>query len=183
MTTDTRPLLYLDIDGVIAVQGRRGRPPAGSGSGAGWRHCSVWPSPLAVPADVWIRPEWDFWARTLLQHADIVWASTWRGEASRVMAPLIGLPDDLEVLSFDSWRTEGGLFGKTACVAGHAAGRPFVWIDDRIGDVDREWLASQEGVGEHLTISPDTEVGFTAKDFEFAVAWLNYGRHHTLEED
>jgi hypothetical protein len=55
-----------------------------------------------------------------------------------------------------------------------AAGRPFVWLDDEITDVDRRWVA-----GHHperaLFQRVDPYVGLTDAEFSAVRRWLGHG--------
>ncbi|WP_370084912.1 HAD domain-containing protein [Streptacidiphilus sp. MAP12-16] len=107
-----RPLLYLDIDGVLNPVCPR---PEGEFTAHQVHGCSVLIS--ARHAD---------WLRELAQVYELVWASTWEAYANRCIAPLLGLPD-LPVVPVG--RQPGGDW---LPIVRHAAGRPFAWVDDLI---------------------------------------------------
>ena len=62
-------------------------------------------------------------------------------EANTEISPRIGLPA-IPVIDFpdvsDDWRT--GLHWKTRYLVAWAAGRPFIWLDDELTDIDRAWV-------------------------------------------
>ena len=101
-----RPLLFLDIDGVLNP---------------------VLPTDGFTAHDIL-----DFtvllslthanWLRELSSTYELVWATTWEHEANRHIAPLLELPQ-LPVLDLFSGR-------KWAPILRYAAGRPFAWVDD-----------------------------------------------------
>lgn len=139
-----RPLLMLDVDGVLnpfAV--RPGTIPPGFA-----RHTI-----LGYP--VLLTPRHGEWLRPMLQRFELVWATTWEHDANRLIAPIVGLPEDARVVRFGSIERIGDW--KIDAVAALAGDRPLAWIDDELGsDADR-WaharpfptllLRSDPGVG------------------------------------
>lgn len=73
-----RPLLLLDIDGVLSPTGRSVPHPHA-------RHATD-------DHDVVIHPNHGAWLATLSATFDLVWATTWGERANAVYAPLLGLP-------------------------------------------------------------------------------------------
>jgi hypothetical protein len=101
---------------------------------------------------------------------DLVWASTWGADANRLIAPILGLPSDLPVISLPepsvlmsrrSWKVER--------IVEWVDHRPFAWFDDEINRPTRLWLAGQDTVGPHLAHRVPAEVGLTDADFD--VLW------------
>jgi hypothetical protein len=104
-----RPLLFLDVDGVLAlwdpiVDVDHVRPAGPTGL------------PVLVPVGTAGR------LQRLAACFDVVWATAWGTDAPEFLAPLLGVGADWPVLDFDLY--------KWAAVCDHAAGRPFAWIDD-----------------------------------------------------
>ncbi|MEU9112444.1 HAD domain-containing protein [Streptomyces sp. NPDC048483] len=123
----TRPLLFLDIDGVLNP---------------------VLPSPGFTAHDlldhtVLLSVDHADWLRELSATYDLVWATTWEHHANTHIAPLLGLPE-LPVVEFtghpgrpDDPQFEGPeslLARKWAPLLRHAAGQPFAWVDDVMPD-------------------------------------------------
>lgn len=93
-------------------------------------------------------------------------------EANEVVAPLIGLLW-LPVLE---WPDTGeaaprGLHGKTRALVERAGGRPFIWVDDEIGPMDRQWVAAGHP-GPALLRRIDPARGLADPDFGVLAAWL-----------
>lgn len=134
-----RPLLYLDVDGPLnpfAAKPQR-RPPGYVTIRVPWeggiqqRLLRVWLNPEHGPA-------------LLDLGFDLCWATTWMDLANRWIGPVLGLPE-LPFVDFgDALFAErpDGVHWKTARVVEHAAGRPFAWIDDELGDPDHTYVAA-----------------------------------------
>jgi hypothetical protein len=102
----------------------------------------------------------------------LVWATTWMGEANEVIAPRLGLPE----LPLVTWPDEDdppvrGLHWKTAALVRWAAGRPFVWLDDEIADIDRWWVAEAHPAPALLR-RVDPLVGLAETDFRAVRDWV-----------
>ncbi|RKE22852.1 HAD domain-containing protein [Streptomyces sp. TLI_171] len=122
-----KPLLYLDVDGVLNP---------------------VFPHPddgfdphTLLGYSVLLSPRHGEWLRELAAHYELVWATTWEEQANAHIAPLLGLPE-LPVVVFSGYVPQPGdprvplmeLFSahKWAPILRHAQGRPFAWVDDCI---------------------------------------------------
>lgn len=173
-----RPLLYLDVDGVLnPYAAKRTRRPDGYVT-----HRLLPPSWIAQreeagpphrlkPLRVWLNPGHGPKLLTLAEHFELWWATTWEHEANTHIGPLIGLPE----LPVVEWQTRHqfspeGLYFKTAELVEHAAGRPFVWLDDEIGDRDRAYVkcVHRAPVLLHWV---DPAKGLLDDDFEALKAW------------
>ncbi|WP_377272613.1 HAD domain-containing protein [Peterkaempfera sp. SMS 1(5)a] len=132
-----KPLLYLDIDGVL----NPARPDPYDGFDA---H-------TLLGYTVLLSAGHGRWLRELAVCYELVWATTWEDDANLHIAPLLGLPV-LPVVRLSGYRPQPGdprvplmeLFSarKWAPILRHAAGRPFAWLDDVIPPrlVRRSWL-------------------------------------------
>ncbi|WP_200881386.1 hypothetical protein [Nocardia otitidiscaviarum] len=83
------------------------------------------------PLRVWLNPSHGPALLALADRFELVWATTWEHDANTYIAPVIGLPE-LPVVEWQTTKRFGpdGIFFKTEELVAHAAGRPFVWIDD-----------------------------------------------------
>jgi hypothetical protein len=136
--TRTAPVLFLDVDGPLLPFGGPAPVPAGSGRPSG----APRGNPLLSRLDLGLGP------RLLALGCDLVWATTWQDEANEVLAPRLGLPR-LPVVRWPEHADAGlpaGLHWKTPALVAWAADRPFVWVDDEIGPMDRLWVDAQHQV-------------------------------------
>lgn len=111
--------------------------------------------------------------RLLSLGCELVWATGWEDDANDVISPRVGLPP-LPVLawSFDTAASRpAGLHWKTRDLVAWASGRPFVWVDDEISPVDRDWVAL-DYAGPALLHRIDSHVGLTEADLAVIERWL-----------
>ncbi|WP_328494948.1 hypothetical protein OHS59_20975 [Streptomyces sp. NBC_00414] len=181
-----RPVLFLDVDGPLIPFGpsagsRLPGPPASDSAGRPAPAPSIVPAsgnPLLGRLDPTVGP------RLSALGCDLVWASTWLDDANEVVAPRIGLPTSLPVVrwpdtSADASMSTGvsveegprGLHWKTRHIVEWAGGRPFIWVDDEIGAMDRLWVDAQHR-GESLLHRVDPGRGLADDDFAVLADWL-----------
>ncbi|MFF3613760.1 hypothetical protein [Streptomyces sp. NPDC002580] len=177
-----RPVLFLDVDGPLIPFGTPSNPASGPASGPG-----RFPSP-ASEADpdrgnpLTGRLDPSVGLRLTGLGCELVWATTWMDEANRSVGPRIGLPrlrvvewpetsDDEGPRSAHGARVPRGLHWKTPALVEWADGRPFIWVDDEIGPVDRLWVDARYE-GPSLLHRVDPAVGLGEDDFSVLTEWL-----------
>jgi len=106
-----RPLLFLDVDGVIVV-------------GVGY-----------VPGGTGAR------VRELANRFDLVWATGWEHRANTHLLSPLGLSEELPTLTFDGKARFGSSTWKTKPVKAYAGDRPIAWLDDNFVARHELWAA------------------------------------------
>ncbi|MFC4059932.1 HAD domain-containing protein [Planomonospora corallina] len=163
---DARPLLLLDVDGPLNPYAAEPRPDGYTAHlmrPLGWEDQ---PGPLRVL----LNP--GHGAALLALPYELVWATTWRHEANAWIAPRLGLPC-LPVVEWHElhWAARGdGVHWKTRQLVDWADGRAFAWVDDEIGEADREYVAACHPAPA-LLHRVDPAVGLLAEDFALLGDW------------
>lgn len=157
--------VYLDVDGVINAVTLADQPAWG------------WSTPLArVAVDGWpitYSPDLVDALNDLAARDDVViyWLTTWNTRAAELLAPALGINGTTwEVLGReDQYSSEHRLhWWKLPAIRRHVEStKPdvAVWIDDDIS-FDAEAIAWAATVEHLLTISPRTDRGLTAAEFD-----------------
>ncbi|WP_067178173.1 HAD domain-containing protein [Microtetraspora niveoalba] len=163
MTTSARPLVLLDVDGVLN--------PFHRPSSRFARHeCVVDGHTYQVLLNG--RHGTELRGLTEDTGAELVWATTWEENANEEIGPRLGLPR-LPVIKVTAGApaADGTLF-KTGPVAEYVRGRPFVWFDDELTSADWEYLTGHPDVGDFLLIEVDPRSGLSGCDIDRARDWL-----------
>lgn len=170
----SRPLLLLDIDGVVNAY--RFRPGVSHLPADAYGDLTA----LDVPSDsegvfrFWTSPALVAELAALATGGDVevAWLTTWQDQANVHAGPAVGLPW-LPVAARSGKVSDSGWKARAACEA-LQLGRPLIWVDDEeIGPRQRVEFAAS-GVP-HQLIVPDPQVGLTRGDVaamrRFVTAW------------
>ncbi|MEV5315854.1 hypothetical protein [Streptomyces sp. NPDC052610] len=166
-----RPLLYLDVDGPLnPYAAKPQRRPEGYATHRmkpeGWIAQHPGRPPAAVkPLRVWLNAAHGPRLLELGERYELVWATTWGAEANTFISPVLGLPE-LPVVAWPVMHDAGpdGTFWKTRHLVAHAAGRPFAWVDDELGERDEAFVAVRHA-GVALLRHVDPRLGLRDDDF------------------
>jgi hypothetical protein len=155
---DKRPLLMVDIDGVISLFGfQMGSHPDGCfHSIDGIPHFL---SSQAAQHLLALRPSYE-----------LVWASGWEEKANEYLPHLLGMPA-LAHLSFERSVGKANAHWKLDAIEAHADGRPLAWIDDAFNDACHTWADQRQAPTLLVQTLPDT--GLTLREAETLHAWAH----------
>jgi len=126
-----RPVLALDVDGVISLFGFEEPPeqaPCRFRLIDGMAHC------ISIEAGERLR--------RLSPHYELVWATGWEDRANESLCHLLGI-DLLPVIRFGRDARFGSAHWKLGPIAEFAASRPLAWIDDSLDDECHEWARAR----------------------------------------
>lgn len=152
-----RPLLMVDIDGVISLFGA-GRPDSTRGS---LHSIDGIPHFLSFSA-----------AAHLLALADLyelVWCSGWEEKANEYLPHLLGLPGPLPYLSFDRSVGRANAHWKLDAIDSYAGDRPLAWIDDAHDADCHEW--AERRPAPTLLVGTAPQTGLTAREAALLENW------------
>jgi hypothetical protein len=146
VTRDPRPLLLVDVDGVLSLFGpgtdRTGCVPA---LVEGIPHF-LSPSAAAVLARIAPRFE-------------CVWCTGWRDRAERHLPHLLGLPGGWAHLELTGTPVPGAHWKLAAIDAFAGHDRALAWIDDAHDERCHAWAATRPGPTLLVTTEPETGLG------------------------
>jgi hypothetical protein len=121
---DPRPLLLIDIDGVVCPL----IDTVGAADAAGFR------SETLGTSRVWISDAIGARLRDLGSMFQLVWCTAWQVRAAEFIGPRLGLPA-MPVIRFGDETPDEGHWKWTAIDA-FVGDRPFAWIDDELDETD-----------------------------------------------
>lgn len=151
-----RPLLMVDIDGVISLFG----PPGDRGSEGSFRAIDGIPHFLSSVAATHLLG--------LSEDFDLVWASGWEEKAEEYLPHLLGLPAGLPFLRFARGQGAGRSIDghwKLDAIDAYAGDRPLAWIDDAFDRSCHAW--AEQRPAPTLLVETDPSLGLTSRE-----AWL-----------
>lgn len=108
-------------------------------------------------------------------NAQLAWATTWNQHANVLVSPLVGLPQDLPGVMFtpdDRWGVSGGTYWKTKRVVRDTGDRRFVWFDDEVTRIDRQYVDLAKGTGHSRSLHVSQGTGLRDNHFDFARTFL-----------
>jgi HAD domain in Swiss Army Knife RNA repair proteins len=154
-----RPILFLDVDGVISLFGfgRHAPPPGAFHSIDGIIHC--------------IGDRMAERLGRLAERFELVWATGWEEKANEYLPGILGLDRELPVLSFDGRAVFGSAHWKLGAIDAYAGDRPAAWIDDFVDDECRAW-AERRGAPT-LIVEAESAIGLTEEHVEALLGWAD----------
>jgi HAD domain in Swiss Army Knife RNA repair proteins len=147
-----KPLLFVDIDGVLSLFGFRSdsRPPGS------WINVDGVPHLISATASEHLH--------RLASLFDLVWCTGWEEKANEHLLRTLMLAAPLPFLTFrqalpDASQASGARHWKLAAIEAHADQRPLAWIDDAHDDGCRAWAAARRAAT--LLVATEPPVGLT----------------------
>ncbi len=153
----TRPLLAVDVDGVISLFGYDEAPPPSEARLElvdGVLHCIS----LRVGERL----------QRLAEVFDLIWATGWEDKANFYLLLMLGL-EELPHLTFDGAARFGSAHWKLGPLDEYARGRAIAWIDDNLDDSCYRW--ARERSEPTLLVPTDPAVGLQEAETEALLAW------------
>jgi hypothetical protein len=156
-TNSHKPLLLVDIDGVISLFG--GAQLASKGGSFhsidGMFHF------LSSTAAAHLL--------TLHEQFELVWCSGWEEKANEHLPHLLGLPPALPYLRFERAVGHANAHWKLAAIDDFAGERALAWIDDALNEACHEWAAARSAPT--LLVETAPEHGLTDGETELLIGW------------
>ncbi len=156
----SKPLLMVDIDGVISLFGASSEGARGSVDGS-FHSIEGIPHFLSVTAAAHLLE--------LSEEFELVWASGWEEKANEHLPHLLGMPKGMPFLRFERAVGRSNAHWKLDAIGTYAAGRPLAWIDDAFNPACHAWAS--ERVSPTLLVQTNPQVGLTEAEALRLVAW------------
>jgi hypothetical protein len=152
-----RPLLAVDVDGVISLFGFDEPPSQGAARFElidGMVHCIS----LAVGERL----------LRLNECFEMIWATGWEEKANDYLPNLLGLPE-LPVLHFKGAARFGSAHWKLEPLENYSKGRAVAWIDDSFDESCYEW--ARQRAHPTLLVATESAIGLEEAHTEALIAW------------
>jgi hypothetical protein len=154
----TRPLLLIDVDGVISLFGfDHAAPPAGRYQ-------------LVDGITHYLSNTAGDYLRRLDEQFELAWCTGWEEKANDYLPLALGLEGPLPHVVFDPDERPTQAHWKLDGIDRHVEpSRPLAWIDDAHDDGCRSWAVARPGPT--LLITTDPAVGLTEAEVERLLEW------------
>jgi len=157
-----RPVLALDVDGVISLFGFD--DPLESSPGRfhlidGMAHC--------IPEGIGDR------LRRLSKRYEVIWATGWEDRANDRLPDILGLPGELPFLTFDGRARFGTAHWKIEAIDRYAGERPLAWVDDCLDESCHAWASERSAPT--LLVVTEPQRGLEDEHVETLLDWARAG--------
>src|ERR1700679_260144 len=153
----SRPILAVDVDGVISIFGFEEPPPGDEARFElidGMVHC------ISLLA-----------GKRLLRLAEdyeLVWATGWEDRANDYLPNILGVPE-LPHLTFDGAARFGSAHWKLCPLDEYCEGRAMAWVDDNFDESCYEWARARPEPT--LLVPTEAHLGLEEAQTEALTAW------------
>jgi hypothetical protein len=154
-----KPLLLVDVDGVISLFGfDPSDPPEGR-----FQFVDGIAHYLSATAGGHLRD--------LAETFDLAWCTGWEEKANEYLPFALGLPGPLPLVSFDACDRPAGAHWKLAGIGAYDIdpGRPLAWLDDAHDEHCTAWASERSGPTLLVTTAP--AVGITTEHVAALTDW------------
>jgi hypothetical protein len=159
---EQRPVLAVDVDGVISLFGFEGPIEESGGRFHLIDGMAHYISDVAAAQ-----------LRRLAEVYELVWATGWEDRANDYLPRLLGLPGELPCLRFDGRARFGTAHWKLDAIDEYANARPLAWIDDSLDESCHAWAAAREAPT--LLVPTESHIGITDAHTEALLSWARDG--------
>ncbi|HWW67983.1 MAG TPA: hypothetical protein VNY83_08370 [Solirubrobacterales bacterium] len=152
-----RPILAVDVDGVISLFGFDEPPDRAEARFElidGMVHC------ISLLAGERLS--------RLAEHYELIWATGWEDRANDYLPNLLGLPE-LPHLTFDGAARFGSAHWKLGPIDEYGRGRPLAWVDDNFDESCYEWARERDEPT--LLVPTEAHLGLEEVQVEALTAW------------
>jgi hypothetical protein len=157
-----KPLLMVDIDGVISLfgghrleTGQHERPDGSFHSIEGIPHfLSSTATAHLLALSVVFEP---------------IWCSGWEEKANEHLPHLLGLPATLPFLRFSRTPARSNAHWKLEAIDDYAGHRPLAWIDDALNPACYAWAEARPAPT--LLVETDPAAGLTEREMRLLMGW------------
>jgi hypothetical protein len=159
-----KPLLLVDIDGVISLFGSGEQTPWSNGAASAdgsFHTIDGIPHFLSAAASAHLME--------LAGAYELVWASGWEEKADEYLPRLLGLPAGLPFLRFERSPGRANAHWKLAAIEDYAGSRALAWIDDAFNDACHAW--AQARPASTLLVQTAPERGLTSREAQLLTDW------------
>jgi len=154
-----KPLLFMDIDGVLSLFGfSSDTRPDGR-----WLNVDGIVHLISATASEHLH--------RLAASFELVWCSGWEEKANEHLLAALSLPAALPFLTFDAGACAP--HWKLPAIEAHAGERPLAWVDDAHGDAGRAWAAARPAPT--LLVATEPPTGLTQAHVDALERWARQG--------